>query len=126
MSADPFPSLQARGRTYELQGPPASETRQETGWVVARQHGPVASGVPITLELSALRLAEAEEISTHYVSVLAHEPFQIPATVWQSHSSLHDVTPANQSYRYGAPPARVRDGALFTVTVLLITQQTTP
>lgn len=126
MSAPPFPSLQARGRTYEPQGPPASETRQATGWVVARQHGSVPSGVPINLELPALLLADAEQISDHYRTVGAHEPFQIPATVWQSHSSLYDVTPANQAYRYAAPPARVRDGVRFTVSVTLITQQTTP
>ena len=126
MSAPAFPALQARGRSYELQGPPASETRQATGWVVPRQHGPVPSGVPITLELVALRLSEAEQISDHYRTVGAHEPFQIPATVWQSHASLYDVTPADQAYRYAAPPARVLDGVRFTVTVALITQQTTP
>ena len=126
MTTPAFPSLQARGRSYELQGVPASETRQTTGWVVSRRHGPVPSGVPITLELSALRLADAEQISDHYVAVGQHEPFQIPATVWQSHASLYDVTPADQAYRYAAPPARVRDGVRFTVTVTLITQQTTP
>jgi len=126
MTTPTFPSLEARGRSYELQGAPASETRQITGWVVPRRHGPVPSGVPISLEFGALRLSEAELISDHYVAVGAFEPFQIPATVWQSHASLYDVTPEDQAFRYAAPPARVRDGALFTVSLTLISQQTTP
>lgn len=114
-----FPSIQATGRAYEVPGHAYGETAQANGTVQYKQGGIIANR-PLRIEFNPVKLAVAEQITDHYVGQRQHDPFSIPATIWQSHPDLYDLTPANHQYRYLSPPQRAPVGnGFFSVTIEL-------
>jgi hypothetical protein len=117
-----FPTIQARVRAYSLPSTTSSGLQLLTGVRVDWLRGEISSNVPISITFLALTLTVALTVSSHYRGERQHRGFTIPASLWQSHDDLYDLTPiANQSYRYAAPPLlEYRDG-LFDVTIQLLT-----
>lgn len=118
-----FPSLQALSRSYDLTPVPSSAYESErTGVSITFLHGTTATNRIIRIGFPSIKLADADAIGAHYLGEKQHGRFPIPTSLWQSHNSLYDVTPANQLYKYNRPPSReYEDGGLYTVTVELRT-----
>lgn len=116
--ADPFPDLRAVSRSYELTPLASSEyVTDATSQSITFLHGVAATNRIIEIKFPLLTTTEADQIGDHYVSVKAHGLFTIPSNLWRMHSSLYDVTPANQLYKYNRPPQREYNEGLYTVTV---------
>ena len=115
------PPIQAQERSYSLPVRPASELQQLGGVRVTWLHGPSASNAPITIVFPAVTLAVADSISAHFRGQRQHDPFPIDTAQWQSHSSLYDLAPYPQLYRYLAAPSREYRDGLYDVTIQITT-----
>jgi hypothetical protein len=117
-----FPSLQADGRTYPVTGFPSSQVELITGVQINYQHGNQSANRLIEIKFLYRRLAEAEQVSAHYLLAKEHSIFKIPMTLLQSHPNSWTLTPAQHRYKYASPPAREpAGGGLFNITVRFLT-----
>ncbi len=115
-----FPSLQALSRSYSLNGRTSSVYETERSRVqVMFVHGGTPTNRVFRIGFPLIILADAVAISNHYIGEKQHGRFSIPATIWQSHPNLYDVTPANHLYRYLSPPSREYVNGLYNVTIEL-------
>ena len=115
-----FPSLQALSRSYSLNGRTSSAYETERSRVqITFINGITPTNRVFRFGFPLITLADAVAISNHYIGEKQHGRFPIPATIWQSHPNLYDVTPANQLYRYLSPPTREYVNGLYNVTIEL-------
>jgi hypothetical protein len=113
-----FPSLQALSRSYSLNGRTSSVYETERSRVqITFINGSTPTNRVFRIGFPLITEADAEAISSHYTGEKQHGRFSIPATIWQSHPNLYDVTPANQLYRYLSPPSRTYANGLYDVTI---------
>jgi hypothetical protein len=117
-----FPSLEPIDRSYGLGAHLLSAVSGQNGDTTTFAHSALAADVPIDLAFPDLTLAQVQLIRNHYSgqrgTVL---PFEIPAELWRTHASLHDVVLSGMSYRYGGPISETpKPGGLYDVAVSLI------
>lgn len=96
----------------------------EAGGSVRFLHGEESIRLTMELTYEGLTRAEATTLRDHYRDQQgAHIDFQLPAVIWAGHSSVDNIVPAGQHWRYGAEPEEdhVTGGTLVNVSITLVT-----
>lgn len=119
-----FPSLEPLARSYGLGAHPVSDVVAPNDDLVRFIHDAIHHGVPLQLEFPAISQADADLIRDHYLGQRGRAvSFDIPVSVWLTHTDTDDVVPTGTQWRYASPPARrARSGNLFDVSVSLISE----
>lgn len=119
-----FPTLEPLARSYGLGIHPVSDVVAPNGDLVRFIHDAIHHGVPLQLNFPAVTLTEANLIRDHYLGQRGRTvSFDIPVSVWLTHTDTDDVVPTGTQWRYASPPTRkVRPGNLFDVSVALISE----
>jgi len=116
-----FPSIEPLQRSYDLGSHPIGTASFNNGDETRFLHGSVAVGVPMALELPALSLTKARQISDHFDAHGITRSFTIPVQLWRMHTSRYDVVSVGFVWRYAAAPEETpRDGGLYDVSVSLL------
>jgi hypothetical protein len=119
-----FPELRPDRRSYNFGVFPFATESDIAGGSVRFLHGDSAIRLTMQLSYEGISQAEATELRDHYRGQQgSHIDFQLPDVIWAGHSSVDNIVPAGQHWRYGAEleEDHVSGGTLINVTATLVT-----
>jgi hypothetical protein len=98
-----------------------SKAGSASGGKVRFNHGDEATGHDLALTFLDRSDAELAAIRDHYRGQGGgHVSFQLPAIIWQGHSTTSDVVPIEGRWKYAEPPEEThKSGGIHDVTVAL-------
>lgn len=116
-----FPSLEPDNRSFDLGGYSLSTTSSISGTTVRFVHGDEITGHDLTLAFLDRSDDDLAAIREHYRGQDGgHVSFQLPAIIWQGHSTDSDVVPITGRWIYAGPPEEThKDGGIHDVAVAL-------
>lgn len=124
-----FPAVRPSVRRYNFGEFPYATESGLTGGAVRFLHGDTAIRLTMELTYEEISRADATALRNHYRGQQgSHIDFTLPDLIWAGHSSVANIVPEGQHWRYEAEPEEdhVAGGTLINVTITLITVDFVP